>query len=100
MERVVRKGQQLAILSKERGGISVCQGCWISRLVLSPLGLESIHLRGQLANVSSRCLVIEAAFSPLVGQLKRNMVGRSTDPAGRLAKGVARKDGRKLLIGV
>ncbi len=78
----------------------MCQRCWISGLFLSPLGLESIHLRGQLANVSSRCLVIEAAFSPIVGQLKLSVVGRSTDPAGRLAKGVARRDVRKLLIGV
>ena len=78
----------------------MCQRCWMSRLFLSPLGFESVHLRGELANVSSGCLVVEAAFSPLVGQLKRSMVGRSTDPAGRLAKGVARRDGRKLLIGV
>ena len=78
----------------------MCQRCWISRLFLSPLGLESIHLRGQLANVSSGCLVVEAAFSPLVGQLTLSVVGHSTDPAGRLAKEVARGDGRKLLIGV
>ena len=78
----------------------MCQGCWISKLFLSPLGLESIHLRGQLADVSSGRLVVVAAFSPPMGQLTLSVVGHSTDPAGRLAKGVARRDGRQLLIGV
>ena len=78
----------------------MCQRCWTSRLFFSPLGFESVHLRGELANVSSGCLVIEAAFSPLVGQLTLSVVGHSTDPTGRLAKGVAKRDGRQLLIGV
>ena len=78
----------------------MCQGCWIRRLFPSPLGLEGIHLRGQLADVSPGRLVVVAAFSPLIGQLTLGVVGHSTDPAGRLAKGVARRDGRQLLIGV
>jgi hypothetical protein len=78
----------------------VCQGRWVSRLFLSPLGLESIHLRGQLADVSSGRLVVVAAFSPLIGQLTLGVVGHSTDPAGRLAKGMARRDGRKFLLRV
>ena len=81
-------------------GRGISRGCWVSRLSLGPLGLKRVHLRVQLTDVPPRCLVIKMAFSPLVGQLKRSMVGRSTDPAGRLAKGVARRDGRKLLIGV
>ena len=81
-------------------GISMCRKCWVGRLSLSPLGLERVHLRGQLADVPSGCLVVEAAFSPLVGQLKLGVVARSTDPAGRLAKGMARRDGRKFLLRV
>ena len=78
----------------------MCQWCWVSRLFLSPLGLESVHLRVQLADVPSGCLVMKVAFAPLVGQLKLSVVARSTDPAGRLAKGMARRDGRKLLLRV
>ena len=78
----------------------MCQWRWVSRLFLSPLGLESVHLRVQLADMPSERLVIEAAFAPLVGQLKLGVVVRSTDTAGRLAKGMARRDGRKLLLGV
>jgi hypothetical protein len=78
----------------------MCRRCWVRRLSLSPLGLERVHLRGQLADVPPRRLIIEVAFAPLVGQLKLSVVARSTDPAGRLAKGMARRDGRKLLLGV
>ena len=79
----------------------MCQRCcWVDRLFLSLLGFESVHLRGQLTDVPSRRLVGKAAFPPLVGQLKLGVVVHSTDPAGRLAKGVARRDGRQLLIGV
>jgi hypothetical protein len=40
------------------------------------------------------------AFALLVGQLELVVVARSTDPAGWLAKGMARRDGRKLLFRV
>ena len=78
----------------------MCRRCWVIRLFLSPLGLESVHLRGQLADVPPRCLVVEVAFAPLVGQLKLSVVARSTDPAGWLAKGMARRYGRELLLRV
>ena len=78
----------------------MCRGCWSCRLFTSPLGLKSIHLCSQLADVSSGGLVVVAGFSPLIGQLKLGVVGHSTDPAGRLAKGVARRDRRQLLIGI
>ncbi len=100
MERVVRKGQQLAALSKERGGVSVCHWRWVSRMFRSPLGLKSVHLRVQLADVPFGRLVIKVAFAPLVCQLKLSVVARSTDPAGRSAKRTARRDRRKLFLGV
>jgi hypothetical protein len=78
----------------------MCRKCWVSRLSLSPLGLERVHLRGQLADVPSGCLVVEAAFAPLMSQLKLSVVARSADPAGRSAEGMARRDGRKFLLRV
>ncbi len=45
-------------------------------------------------------MVVIAAFSPLIGQLRLGVVGHSTDSAGRLAKGVARRDGGQLFIGI
>ena len=80
------------------GGIS--RRCWVSRLSLGPLGLKRVHLRVQLTDVPPRCLVVKMAFSPLVGQLMLSVVARSTDSAGWLAKGMARRDGRKLLLRV
>ncbi len=59
------------------------RGCWSCRLFPSPLGLESIHLCGQLEDVSLGSLVVVAGFSPLIGQLKLGVVERSTDSAGR-----------------
>ena len=78
----------------------MCRGCWICRPFLSPLGLKRVHLRSQLADAPSRCLVVEVAFAPLVGQLKLRVVARSTDPAGWLAEGMARWYGGKLLLRV
>ena len=90
------------LLSRRSGrGISACQRCcWVGRLFLSLLGFERVHLRGQLKDVPSGCLVVKAAFAPLVGQLKLSVVVCSTDTAGRLAKGMARRDGRKILLRV
>ena len=78
----------------------MCRGCWVCRLFLSPLGLKRVHLRVQLTDVPPRCPVIEVAFAPLVGQLKLSVVARSTDPAGWLAEGMARRYGRQLLFRV
>ena len=89
-----------AVCEEEHAPVMVWNGLTVSRVILSPVGLESVHLRSKVADVSSGSLVVIAAFSPLMGQLTLSVVGRSTDPTGRLAKGVARRDGRKLLIGV
>ena len=80
------------------GGISRCRWCWICRLFRGPLGLKCVHLRCQLADAPPRCLVVEVAFAPLVSQLELSVVARSTDAAGWLAVGMARRDGGKLLL--
>ena len=59
------------------------RGCWSCGLILSHVGLESVHLRSKGADVSSGSLVVIAGFSPLIGQLKLGVVERSTDSAGR-----------------
>ncbi len=76
----------------------MCRKCWVGRLSLCPLGLERVHLRGELADMPSGCLVVEAAFASLVGQLKLSVVARSTDPTGRSAEGMAGRDGRQFLF--
>ena len=76
----------------------MCRECWVCRLFLSPLGLKRVHLRSQLADAPSGRLVVEAALTPLVSQLKLNVVARSSDTAGWLAEGMARRNRRKLLL--
>ncbi len=80
--------------------LSGYRGCWSCELILSPLGLESVHLRSQVADVSSGRLVSVTCLSPLIGQLTLGVMERSTDSAGRLAKRVARRDGGQFVIGI
>ena len=78
----------------------MCRWCWICRLFRGPLGFKRVHLRCQLADAPSGRLVVKAALTPLMSQLELSVVARSTDAAGWLAVGMARRDGRKLLLGV
>ncbi len=81
-------------------GLSGYRGCWSCGLILSPVGLESVHLRSQVADVSSGSLVVTAGFSPLMGQLALGAMELSSDSAGRLAKRVARRDRGQFVIGI
>ena len=76
----------------------MCRGCWICRLFRGPLGFKRVHLRCQLADAPSGRLVFKAALTPLMSQLELGVVAQSTDAAGWLAEGMARRDRRKLLL--
>ena len=73
---------------------------WHRGLILCSLGLEGVHLRDQVADVSTRRLMVVTCLSPLIGKLMLCTMKFSTDSARGLAKGVARRKGGKLVIGV
>ncbi len=85
--------------------VSVGSGSWGGRRwdcgqLLASLGLEGIHLRNQVADVPARSLMRIAALSSLVSDMLLCTTKFSANSARGLAKGVARREGRKLGIRV
>ncbi len=69
-------------------------------LLLASLGLEGVHLCNQVADVPARSLMPITRLSFLVGDLTLCTMEFSANSARGLAKGVARRDGRELVITV
>ena len=82
------------------GGNSWRGWCWRRGLLLCSLGLEGVHLCDQVADVPARGLMVVTRLLSLIGELMLCTMRFSSDSARGLAKGVARREGRELVIRV
>ncbi len=74
--------------------------CWCCGLLLCSLGLKGVHLCDQVADVPTRGLMLITRLLSLIGELTLCTMEFSANSATRLAKGVARREGRELVIRV
>ena len=89
----------MLLRGRKRQTFTSCQNrCRRRGLILYSLGLEGVHLRDQVADVSTPRLLVVAGLSPLMGQLALGVMEHSSDSAGRVAKRVAKRYGGQLVI--
>jgi hypothetical protein len=74
-----------------------CCGCG---LLLGSLGLKGVHLCDQVADVPARGLMLITRLMSLVGELTLCTMEFSADSTRGLAKGVAGREWRELVIRV
>ncbi len=74
--------------------------CWGCGLLLDSLGLKGVHFCDQVADVPARGLMPITRLLSLVGELTLGTMEFSANSARGLAKGVARREERELVIRV